>query len=658
MIVCNGIKKSYSIGGETVAILNGVTLTIHPGEFIAIIGPSGSGKSTLMNIMGLLDTVSDGELVINGVNPAHLSDNELARLRATTIGFVFQQFNLLPRTSALDNVALPANYSNHVDRPQGRAQTLLNTVGLSHRLTHTPAQLSGGQQQRVAIARAMMNNPSIIFADEPTGNLDSGSQADIMGIFNHLNSQGKTVILITHDAEVAAMAHRVVTLRDGEILSDITHTPRSVDRPIELESPTNVSIYTVVMRRMGADFRQALRSILSHGLRSFLSMLGILIGVASLITMLGLGAGAKQDIEKRLAGLGSNLLIVSTGTSRQGAVAMDPGLSTRLDVMDSALLKKDIHGIAEASPVVSGKVRVRYRNKNTSTNLIGALPQYEFIRAMTPTQGQFFSQSDHRSRRRVALIGLTLAKNIFGDPTTGAINDNPVGKQICIDRTIFTVIGLLPEKGSTGFRDNDDVVVVPLSTAMNRVLGKTFVDSIEIEMQSREDLDTKQVEINEWIRKRHRISDKDDDAIRIRNMADIQEAMAQTSQTMSILLAAIAVISLVVGGIGVMNIMLVTVTERTREIGLRKALGATPGAILTQFLIESICISVSGGILGIGIGVTITQIFSQTAGWLVVLTPSALLGAFGFSMASGICFGFWPAKTASGLNPIESLRHE
>ena len=661
MITCKNLKKSYLVGGENLEILKGIDLSISQGEFVAIMGPSGSGKSTLMNILGLLDVPTNGEFHINSVTPSSLTDDEMATIRSRTVGFVFQQFNLLARTSAFDNVQLPSLYTGTHRQSIRRAQDLLNAVGLGDRMDHPPSQLSGGQQQRVAIARAMMNDPGIILADEPTGNLDGKSQTEIMALFSGLNATGKTVILITHEADVAAYARRIITIRDGLIVSDVPNfrSSKGNDSTQALPSPLQMATSgTPWIDRVRSNLSQARRSLVANALRTFLSMLGILIGVASLIAMLALGAGARRDIETRLASLGSNLLVLSSGSPRQGAVTLDAGAVARLTPQDATLIQSQLSGVRRTSATVSGRVRVKHGNRNANTTAQGVMASYEQMRAMEPTVGHFFSDAEQRSRSRVALIGMTVAKSLFGDSHTGELTESPLGQTMLVDRTVFTVIGLLPEKGSTGWRDQDDLIVIPLSTAMYRVLGKDHVDSIEIEVTHREQMESTQTAIDQFIRKRHKVSEDQEDAFRIRNLSEIQDTLTQTSNTMSFLLASIAVISLIVGGIGVMNIMLVSVVERTREIGLRKALGATQSTILEQFLIESICISTIGGVLGIFLGVALTAILGASAGWTIVHTPAAILGALVFSVVSGICFGYWPARKAAALNPIDSLRYE
>ena len=664
MLQLNHVFKTYRSGDGDLTVLNDVSLSIERGEFVALMGPSGSGKSTMMNILGLLDTPTSGQVMIDGVDVTQLNSAQLAHTRSATIGFVFQQFNLLRRTSALDNVLLPTLYRAGIIDPVGRAKSLLQAVGLSNREDHTPAQLSGGQQQRVAIARAMMNDPDIILADEPTGNLDSKSQQEIMALFRLLHSQGKTIILVTHESEVAEFAHRIVTMRDGQIVSDEPNpnrvsAPRERLQKSEERGTPNVSKKgrTLEARLAFSFASQAVKSLTANPLRTILSMLGILIGVAALVAMLALGKGAQRDIQQRLAGLGSNLLVVSPGSARQGAVSLDAGAVTRFTMDDASAVRDEVAGIKRVAAVVNGRGRVKFHNRNASTWLQGVMPAYAEMRAAEPTFGRFFTEDENHGRQRVAVVGMTVVRELFGDES-GVVRINPIGERILIDRTEFQVIGILPEKGSTGWRDQDDVVVVPLATAMNRLLGKNYVDSIEVEVLDRNQMESVQDRLQELLRRRHRITNPDDDSFRIRNLSEVQDMLNQTNRTMSMLLASIAVISLIVGGIGIMNIMLVSVIERTREIGLRKALGATQKVILQQFLVESVMVSGFGGLLGIGLGVGVSFMLSSFAGWTVDHSGWGIPIALGFSVGTGIVFGMWPAKQAASLDPIVALRYE
>ncbi len=642
------------MGDVDVRALRDVSLTIGPGEFVAIIGPSGSGKSTLMHTMGLLDRPESGEYFLNGQEVNKLSDDEWALLRNKHIGFVFQQFHLLPRMTALANVTLPLIYGGN-DRFKDAAHDRLKDVGLGDRETHCPNELSGGQQQRVAIARSLINDPLIILADEPTGNLDSKSKNEIMGLFKALNQKGKTIIIVTHEPEIAAQTGRVITMRDGQVVSDLLQGDASrvavVDKrrsPSEEES----GIQDVPSSMKFLDYaRQAIFAMIAHKLRAFLSILGILIGVAAVIAMIALGRGAQDSIEQQLASLGSNLLMVRPGSSQSGGVSLGTGAFTRFTFQDVTVIGK-LEKVGNVSPSVQGRVQLVYGSKNWNTRIEGAGTAYEKVRAATPMAGRFFTDEEVKSRSKVALLGTTVVAQLFGD-------EDPIGKVIKINLVNFRVIGILPSRGANAFQDQDDTVLAPITTTMHRLLGKQYIDSLYVEAKSPDVIDAAQQDVQDVLAKQHHMTTKEAlDSFQIRNMSDIKQAMETSTKTMGMLLGAIAAISLLVGGIGIMNIMLVSVTERTREIGLRKALGANNKDIMIQFLIESVLMSLIGGVAGIIVGVGASFAITLAAGWAVKLSLFPILVATIFSVIVGLVFGLWPAHQASQLNPIEALRYE
>jgi macrolide transport system ATP-binding/permease protein len=647
LIELKNIEKVYHMGDNSLKVLDDVSLVIEEGDFVAIMGPSGSGKSTLLNLVGCLDVPTEGQYCFGGRDISTLNEDELALFRRHELGFIFQQFNLLSFFDAAENVALPLLYSEGKILKEKSAIHLEN-VGLADRSHHLPKEMSGGQQQRVAIARALVNSPRLILADEPTGNLDSQSEAQVLKILRELNQQGMTIVMVTHEDEIGEQCNRVIRMRDGKILSDVRNAPipNAPGRGIDQNSKEHTAL------TIAEHFRQGLKQLASNKVRTFLSVLGVLIGVASVVTMLAIGKGAQKAIESQLSSMGANILMLRSGVSRAGGAVSEAGATASLYPEDAAAIRGKFSEVAEVAPNVSGRGQAVYKNKNWNPQVMGVTPEYSELRAYRPSEGRFFTHEENLKRARVAVIGATVHRELFEGKAA-------IGETIKLNKNSFTVIGVLPEKGASGWRDQDDLILIPLQTGMRRLFGRNTVDAIDIQIAEGADMSILEDEILEYIQVRHRIPEASRaDAFKIHNMADIQQAISESGKTMTLLLTVIAAVSLLVGGIGIMNIMLVSVTERTKEIGLRKAIGATRKDILFQFLVESVVVGVVGGIMGIISGVTLAMILNSFAGWATAISPSSIVISFVFSLIIGLVFGVYPARNASKLHPIEALRSD
>jgi macrolide transport system ATP-binding/permease protein len=652
LIEIKDIYKVYKLGENEVRALDGVSLSINAGEFVAIMGPSGSGKSTMLQILGLLDTPDSGSYKLLGKEVSTLTEDELAVIRSQTLGFVFQFFNLLSRTSALTNAQLPLLYSDP-QAPHDDPKALLEEVGLAKWEDHRPNELSGGQQQRVALARALVNRPKLLMADEPTGNLDTKSSMEIMAILEKLNREGITIIMVTHEPDIAKYARRVIHMRDGKIESDhgghAAHAPQT--RAPKLSTKESV-LSVISFKRVEEYFDQAFRALMANKVRAALSFLGILIGVGAVITMMAIGTGAQKSMAEQMASLGTNLEILIPGSIQVGGVQQGTGSWSRI-LPEYAWDMAKLPMVKAVAPEVTGHVQTTYADQNWYTLLSGTSPSYAEMRDAEPIYGRFFNNDEVAYRKRVCLLGMTVVKQLFGDA-------NPIGEYMKINRVSFLVIGILPVKGSNGFQDRDDLIVVPYTTAMRRLFGKFYVSQVDIEVDKLEDTDAVGDAAKAYMMKLTNIPDLpgNENAYMVRSMADIQAMFNNMTRIMTLLLSCVAAISLLVGGIGIMNIMLVSVTERTKEIGLRKALGARRLDILSQFLIEAMTISLMGGLAGILIGWGASKATSYFAGWQTIITAFSVIISTLFSALVGIAFGLWPAYKASRLSPILALRYE
>ena len=634
-------SRIFNSGDNEVRALDDVSITIWPGEFVAIMGQSGSGKTTLMNIIGCLDRLTSGSYHVLGQDVAMMDADRLAQLRRETFGFVFQRYNLLATETAAENVEIPSIYAGaDVTQRFTRAKELLARLGLENRVDHTPGQLSGGQQQRVAIARALMNNPPLILADEPTGALDSKSGTDVMALLHELHAEGRTIVLITHDESVASNAERIIRLKDGKISGE-TKLKEPMIRPEGADAPIHTGAMTLAASGREA-MRMAFKSLRVNIFRTSLTLLGIIIGVAAVVTMLAVGAGSKQKVLDQITAMGTNLLMVFPG-----APGVRPSGDTATLTPSEAELIRTMSNVEAAVPGRSSRMTVRYGDIDAQTSIQGTGADFPVARDWPAVQGQFFSDKDVRSYAPVVELGQTVKRNLFADA-------DPIGKFIMIQNIPMQVIGVMAAKGASSYgADQDDVVMIPYTAGFERLFGQQqYLSNITIKVADVAQIDDTQNAIHDFLLSRHKIED-----FNIRNMASIMQTATDTQDTLTLLLGVVAAISLIVGGIGVMNIMLVSVTERTREIGIRMATGARREDILLQFNIESVVVCAIGGIMGVVTGFAFGFIL-QFSGMRVIFTPWPSILAFSCACATGIIFGYLPARKAAHMDPVVALASE
>jgi macrolide transport system ATP-binding/permease protein len=638
LIDLRGITRAFSNGEIETQVLRGIDLAIYPGEFVAIVGASGSGKSTLMNIIGCLDRPSSGSYRFMDRDVARLDRDELARMRREAFGFVFQSYNLLGGANARENVEVPAIYSGMPPHERhDRAMRLLTTLGMADRSHHRPNQLSGGQQQRVSVARALMNGGRIILADEPTGALDSKSGEEVMRLLRQLSADGHTIILITHSREIATLAHRIIEIRDGVILSD--SGPRQAENPEPDFTPhiDRTSAWTDIVEAT----RTALRALRANLFRSALTLLGIVIGVASVIAMLAIGDGAKQKVVDQISAMGTNLLMVRPGAPNQRGRD-----TTATLVLDDVRAIAELDNVLAAVPEQSANVTLRAGNVDHRTNVNATSWDYVVARNWKVASGTFFSAEDEAAYAAVAVLGRTVANALFPD-------SDPVGQFVLVNNIPFQVIGIMTVKGAVGFgQDQDDMVLIPYTTGTMRVTGQRYLRNATVAVTDVDRIDETQAAVHALLLVRHGRED-----FQINNMAAFIDAVSETQNTLTILLGAVAAISLLVGGIGVMNIMLVSVTERTREIGIRMATGARMRNILQQFLIEALVVSALGGLIGVVFGLATAAII-HAFGTPIQYSLMPVMLAFGCAFATGLVFGYLPAQKAARLDPVVALATE
>lgn len=636
----DAVRRVYGQGETEVVALDSVSLAIEAGEFVAIMGKSGSGKSTLMHILGCLDRPTAGHYRVRGVDVSSLSADALAALRRDTFGFVFQRYNLLATATALENVEIPAIYAGSpAAERHSRARELLVGLGLGERAHHRPGELSGGQQQRVSIARSLMNGASVILADEPTGALDSTSSSELLDLFDTLNAEGRTIVVITHDPTVASRARRIIEIKDGHIVADQPAAERAGGTPADSRSTQRWS----GLQQFGEAVRLAFRSLRANLFRTALTLLGIVIGVAAVVAMLAVGEGSQRDILESIEAMGSNLLFVRPGAP--GTRPRGEAIAT-LTVEDAAALS-ELDNVIAAVPSRRDRGTLRYGGVDYESSVEGVTANWPLAQDWRLAHGTFFDAEDELRRAAVVVLGATVADNLFD------IGADAVGRFVLIRGAPFEVAGVLAAKGATAWgNDLDDIVLVPITTGMMRLFGQNYLTSITVAVADTNRIDTTEQQAQRLLLARHGIED-----FQLRNTASLLESVQRTQESFSVLLGSVAAISLLVGGIGVMNIMLVSVTERTREIGVRMATGARQSDIMMQFVTEALVLGGVGGVVGVLLGLGASLALSQ-GGVSVAVTPEPAMLAFVSAMVTGLAFGYLPARTAARLDPVAALAME
>ena len=650
LIVLKNINKEFQNGENNVRVLNNINLEINKGEFIAIIGSSGSGKSTLMNLLGCLDTPTSGQYFIKNKAVENLSKDELAELRREYFGFIFQRYHLINSINAAENVEIPAVYSgiNKEDR-RIRSYDLLSFLGLQGKEKQKPNQLSGGQQQRVSIARSLMNGGEVILADEPTGALDSKNGAQVMELLHQLHKDGHTIIIVTHDLNIAKQANRVIEISDGEIIADYNNVKNiseiensSQNNSISFKHKPSMFSFTYQFKEA---FYMAYMAILSHKIRSFLTMLGIIIGIASVVSIVALGNGSQKQILSQINAMGTNTIDIYPGSSWGDRKASQ--IKT-LSERDIRLLQEQPY-IDSVSANVSGNRSITYKSQEVTSQVMGVSENFFRVKAFDFAFGNSFQAYDIKKQTQVVVIDSNTQAKLFP-------NINPVGEVIFIGKVPVRIIGVLEAQTSNFGRANENLqIFVPYTTAMHRMLGVKHLASITLRIKDGVDTQVAEQGIISLITRSH--GDKKD--FFTNNLDSVKQTVEQTTATLTLLISAIAIISLIVGGIGVMNIMLVSVTERTKEIGVRMAVGARQSDIMKQFLIEAVLVCLIGGTLGILLSLSIGYLFnSLDVGFNMIYSTSSIITAVVCSSAIGVVFGFIPARNAAKLDPIVALVQE
>ncbi|MFZ2843251.1 MacB family efflux pump subunit [Psychrobacter sp.] len=645
-----GLIREFKAGEQTIRVLHDINLTINQGEMVAIIGQSGSGKSTLMNILGCLDQATAGDYQVFGQSVSSLEADELAKLRREHFGFIFQRYHLLGDINARDNVSVPAVYAGMDGQARNeRAEKLLSDLGLADKVNNRPSQLSGGQQQRVSIARALMNGGDIILADEPTGALDSKSGEDVVQILKDLNAQGHTIIMVTHDPGLAAQAERVIELKDGYIIADYKNENYQQEeaQPTPMIDKHRKSALSSFIDRLFEAFKMSLLAMRAHKMRTLLTMLGIIIGIASVVSVVGLGKGSQAQILSNISSLGTNTITVTDGY---------PYGDPRRQYNDDNLTPQDAQAVADqpyvvsVSPQLNSNMNVRYRNVQEAASINGVGKDYLDVSGEKLAMGQGFDEQSILRRTQDIIIDNNASKTFFPD------NANPIGEVVMIGSVPGRVIGVLePNEGGFGRGADSPTLYMPYTTMMSRVIGSAYIESFVALIDNNISSSAAESAISELMESRHGTDD-----FRIRNSDSIRQTIESTTAALTLLISSIAIISLIVGGIGVMNIMLVSVTERTNEIGVRMAVGARQSDIMQQFLIEAVLVCILGGLLGIGMAFAIGELINRVGGdsFKVIYSSTSIIAAFVCSTLIGVVFGFLPARNAAKLDPVEALSRD
>jgi ABC-type lipoprotein export system ATPase subunit/ABC-type antimicrobial peptide transport system permease subunit len=668
IISLDGVRRSYFMGDTEVKALDGVTIEIEKGDYVCIMGPSGCGKSTMLNLLGCLDQPTDGDYLLGGENVSDLDDDTLSNVRGRRLGFIFQSYNLIPQLTVLENIEIPMFYRGLSEsESRERAIALAERVGLGDRSGHRPTELSGGQQQRVAIARALANDPLLILADEATGNLDTRSGQEILDIFDELNAEGKTLVFVTHDEEMTRRANRVVRLRDGRVEKDERLRPRTFDLSSESAGKQDDDRSSIPSLNLKRSLLLGLKSLWLHRLRSLLTALGIVFGVSSVIAMLAIGEGASFEAQEQIRQLGSQNVIVrcvkppgKSDTGGRRSFVIDYGVTSR----DVRQMLATIPGIKMIVPNREISDYISFKLRRIDAKISGVIPIFPEMRNRRLVEGRFFNLLEMENRSNVCVLNRSAAKELF--PL-----DEVVGNTVKLDDTYYRVVGILestaalPDSENSG-EESKFEMFIPLETMLERygdVIFKSRTGSFEAEkvefhevtvvVEDPAEVEAKANAIRHLLESNHEEPD-----FQVIVPVELLQQAERTKRIFNVVLGSIAAISLVVGGIGIMNIMLASVTERTREIGIRRALGGRRRDITLQFLVEATLLSGVGGMIGVLLGLFIPAVVTQFSGMMTVVKPWAPGIALSISVLIGVVFGLYPALRAAKLSPVEALRHE